>query len=201
MNARWSPAIPALAVVVGLLLGTSLVLLSRSRPEHPSSRRPHQRSEDQQGTLMGLVDPEFPLGADIPRTTLDEAINASPIPVLRSQTAAVSDQSISGVWVRQYEPVEIFLRYENGVQVALRRPEFVDGFVTFYKGEIRDGYPGELIDVSGIPVFVVPSGETYIEADLVIADLFVQVVAAEKQLTADEMTTLVNSILESASVQ
>lgn len=157
-----------------------------------------QRGAEDKSRLAGILDADHPLGPEVPETTLDQAVEGAPIRAFRPQTTEASDQSIDGVWVRLDEPVETFLRYANGVTVALRHPDFSDGFLTFYKGEIDQGYPGELTDVSGLPVFVVPTGDAVIEADLVVEDVFVQVVADDKQLTTESMTALVTSIIDSA---
>ena len=199
MTTRWSRAIPVLAAMVGLLLGITLVISSRSRVDPVRVVPRTNTSDDPSTTLQGLIDPAYPLGPEVAETTLDQATEATPIPVLRPQTSAASDQSISGVWLRMDDPAEVFLRYAGGVEVALRRPDFANGFEAFYKGEIDDGYPGELIQVSDVPVFVVPSDGAYIEADFVVAVVFVQVVAADNPLKSEEMTALVESIIESAA--
>lgn len=187
---------PRMAVAVGLLLGMSIVFVARSRTEHEGTASSNAYGPG----VPALIDWAHPLGPEVRETSLDQAVSSAPIPGLRPQTDIASDQNIEGVWVRYDAPAEIFLRYDSGVDIALRRPDFAEGFKSFYTGEIHQGYPGQLTDVSGIPVFLVPTEtqNAYVEADFVVDEVFVQVIAAKGSLTAEGLTALVQSTIESA---
>jgi hypothetical protein len=148
-------------------------------------------------TRLGLIDPNEPLGPDGPATTLQAAIETGPVLVFRPQTPLASDKSIVGVWARADGPPEVFLRYQSGLEVAIRPADFANGFAAFYQGEIDQGYPGELVEIAGVQIFVnagkedVSSPAAVLELDGMLIELI-----GKGDFTRADMLTLAASVIE-----
>jgi hypothetical protein len=190
---RRRAVIGALAFGVGLVLALSVFALGEHNNSSDTSR-----SNAFQSTRLGLVDPGEPLGPEGSRVTLDNAIATSLVPVYRPQTSAASDATLTYVWVRTTGTPEVYLRYESGTDVSVRPEDFAEGFETFFRGEIEQGYAGDLLEVQGIPVFVSPGNTADgAYADLLINGMLVEVVGKAGQST-DEIFQIVRSIIDSS---
>jgi hypothetical protein len=193
-SGRSLPFASTVAVAVTLIVTTLA-----SCGEGPTSiRRPAEESPVRPG-LIGL---DAPLGPDGTEMTLDAAVRRGPVPALRPQTEDASDETVAAVWVRSVDIPEIFIVYENGITVAVRREDFADTFEGHYTTEIGERGGGEIIEVAGIPAFVIASDDAgYAEADVVIDRYFVQIVSDVEPLTKDALVRLVSSTVDLATDQ
>jgi hypothetical protein len=183
-------AVRSIAIALGVLVGTTLVLTVRG---HSSTGMREGRS------IAGILDPNAPLGPNGAAVGLSKALVMSPVPVYRPQANLASDQTISNVWVRTVSTPEVFIRYDSGIEVAVRPADFTDGFENFFKSELAYGEPGTLTSVQGIPVFLCPGGKegAVLAADMLINRMLVEIVAPAS-MTEDDVVQLVNLIIAEA---
>lgn len=184
-------ALPGIAVAIGLLLGTTLILTARHQTA--SNGRPEG------GSILSLIGSDAPLGPNGQSVGLSTALVTSPVPVYRPQAALASDDTVSGVWVRSVGVPEVFIRYASGIEVSVRPADFTDGFENFFKRELANGeISGTLTTIQEVPVFLYPGGgEGAVPgADLLLNRMLVEVVA--RSATQDDVVEIVNSIINQA---
>jgi hypothetical protein len=181
-------AMPGIAVAVGLLLGTTLILTARHQTA--SNATPEARS------VLPLIGSDAPLGPNGQSVGLSRALVMSPVPVYRPQAALASDDTVSGVWVRSVGVPEVFIRYASGIEVSVRPADFTDRFENFFKRGLADGeVSGTLTTIQEVPVFLYLGGRegSVPGADLLLNGMLVEVVA--RSVTQDDVVELVNSII------
>jgi hypothetical protein len=141
-----------------VVVGAALLSLVVGLAAYSSSRGHEQPSRAQLGGDSPLP------GAS--RVTLGSAREAWPMPILRPSIDLASDDQIRGVWIRPQDlsdDPEVYIRYASGISVSLRPDESGLSTEEFAEVQTRDGIPGRIVRVSGLPVFAVSQSE---EGDL-----------------------------------
>jgi hypothetical protein len=114
---------------------------------------PHSSSDRSILAIMPLGG--SPLGGG-KEMSLPEAEATLGTPVLRPDTAAASDRTITGLWVRTAGDPEVYIEYASGIIVIVRPARTGQSTWAFAAAQQSDGVPGELTKVAGVDAFVVP---------------------------------------------
>jgi hypothetical protein len=133
------------------------------------------------------------------KVSLSKASASVPFSVPRPATDLASDASIAEVWVRTSWDPEVLIQYSSGVRVEVRRNPFTGTPEDFYKAQVAEGVPGEVVPIHGVNVFVVPQGDesNLGSATMVVKGLLVMIVG-DGDFTVEQLQALASSALESA---
>jgi len=140
----------------------------------------------------------LPLAAGV-RVPLSSAVASVPFPVPRPQAVLASDTSIAGVWVRTSWDPEVLIQYSSGVRVEVWRWPFASSPEDYYRAQIAEGVPGQIVPIRGVNVFVVPrtSEASLGSATMVVQGLIVSIVG-DGDFSVEQLQALADSALASA---
>lgn len=136
------------------------------------------------------------------QVSLEVAVTSAPFPVYRPQADLASDASIKEVWLRTEWDPEVLIQYASGIRLEVRRAAFLRGSSPdgFYKAQVAEGVPGQIVPIQGVDVFVVP-GDTQGDlgsASMVVNDLWVSIVG-DGDFSIDQLENLARSVLSSVT--
>lgn len=91
------------------------------------------------------------------------------------------------------------IQYSSGVRVEVRRNPFTGTPEDFYKAQVAEGVPGEVVPIHGVNVFVVPQGDesNLGSATMVVKGLLVMIVG-DGDFIVEQLQALASSVPESA---
>jgi hypothetical protein len=175
---------------VGLVAVLSIYMVATALPDG--------QPDAKQGGGAGAPDIGGAPLADGTRVSLGQAAASVSFSVPRPDTELASDASIAEVWVRTSWDPEILIQYQSGVRVEVRRSPFTGSPEDFYKAQVAEGVPGEVVPINGVNVFVVPQdGKGSLgSATMVINGLLVMIVG-DGDFSVDQLEALASSALKS----
>jgi hypothetical protein len=181
-----------IAFAVGLAAALSIYALATVLPDGESGVKAGGAPGE------GLDVSAAPLAAGN-RMSLSKAAASVPFSLPRPDTDIASDASIAEVWVRTSWDPEILIQYSSGVRVEVRRNPFTGTPEDFYKAQVAEGVPGEVVPIHGVNVFVVPQGDegNLGSATMVVNGLIVMIVG-DGDFTVEQLQSLAGSVLESS---
>ncbi|MGE5433852.1 MAG: hypothetical protein ACM3S3_03595 [Candidatus Doudnabacteria bacterium] len=182
-----------IAFAVGLAAAISIYAVATVLPDGESG--------GQGGSAPGggLDAGAAPLAAGT-RVSLNEAVASVSFAVPRPNVDLASDASIAQVWVRTSWDPEVLIQYASGVRVEVRRSPFTGTPEDFYKAQVAEGVPGEVVAIKGVNVFIVPQGgEGNLGSATIVVNGLLVMIVGDGIFSVDQLQALATSVLESAS--
>lgn len=154
----------------------------------------------------GLGPDGSPLAAGVP-SDLSSASATVGFEVPLPSVNGFMDSDAKQVWVRSAWDPEVFITYANGSDLVIKQADYPGGAVAFYEELQKQGVNGQLTDVSGVTVFVVPAGASSSDGVSVVSpanvmfvvnDLSVSLVSHDASVSIDDLENAAKSIIASA---
>jgi hypothetical protein len=148
-------------------------------------------------TMSHSLDSGSPLPGGT-KVSIEEATAVFPVPVFRPNETLASDQSIAEAWVRTTESPEVYVRYRSGMTVLVRPIGDLQPTRDFADAQVRDGVPGEIVDIGGVETFLVPQTKYSPGSVRFVMDGVVLTVIGHGDFSVDQLRDVVVSVISTS---